>query len=659
MRCTMTKLYSYIVLFILCACVSNAGAVMVLSQQSGTYDLVSYSEYSLDDTKKSDDTFPQKTIETLQFSPIQRAKIDFGFRRQPIWIKTEIVNDSDTKQSWVLNLNTRFMNGLNVYIDRGGRIELLLKNGESSSFDARPLPQVKLALPVELAGREAVILYIRYWSRGTTALPAVIQTKETYATVLHEESLKYMGFYSIVGLLIVFALFQFLFVNNKLQIIYILYVGSVSLYVLHMDGLSFKYLWPDFPEWNAFSSLPLGLLMTVLGMHFSRVFLDTRNNLPRLDMFLRLVFPIAFFLLVYGAFFDSELSRKLSMILNLYVVFSGLFSGILSLAGGMKSARFYVIGWVSLCFASAWTNISHFLPFSLPVATSFDMIRLGIVADALMFQLALSDQANEVAVQRDTLVRSEKAALKKQQVAERSVYKAEQELLEAMAFAKQKTRELETTSHDLKQPLASMRLALAQMKNQKEMNSTVVGRFEKSVDFLEFLAEHPGEAPSDLTTINSESLWGNPVVFPANKIISSIDAMFREEAEEKELQFRCKPSRLSICGIPNDILRIVSNLVSNSIRYTDKGKILVGCKRRGDCLTIVVADTGPGISPAEQSTILEYGKRGKMHTIDGQGDGLGLSIAYQLADKNGYYIQIKSQPGSGTVVTVEVPLELS
>ncbi|MBV1914423.1 MAG: sensor histidine kinase [Pseudomonadales bacterium] len=647
----MIKIHTGILLLFLYALIPDANAMMELSPKADEYDFAAFSEYSFDETE---------VIDQLRFLPLQKTKIDFGIQKKVIWLKTEIVNHSDRQNVWLLNLNTRFMNGMTVTIDRNGQLEELLRNGEETAFKHRPINQPKLALSLELPPGKTVTLYIRYWSRGTTALPVLLQTPERYAETTHRESIKYTGFYSVVGLLLIFALFQFIFVNNRLQISYILYVGSAALYVFHMDGLSFKYLWPDLPGWNAFSSLPLGLIMTALGIQFSRVFLEMKHNLPKLDRLCRLIFPLVFCILAYGIFFDSVQSKKLALNLNLIVVILGVSAGVISYYQGVKSARFYVVGWVLICLASAWTNIAHLLPWSLPVASSFDMIRLGIVADALMFQLALADKASEAAEQRNLLIRSEKKALKKQQIAERSVYKAEQELLEAMAIATQKSRELETTSHDLKQPLASMRLALSQMKNQKEMDGTVVGRFEKSVDFLEFLIRNSGQTYSEPKSSHAEfgpdSAQRRPAEFPANKIISSIEAMFKEEAEMKNLQFRCRPSSLSIVGVPNDILRIISNLVSNAIRYTKRGKIFVGCKRRGRYLAIIVADTGTGISEQEKTSIFEYGKRGSMHEMDGTGDGIGLPIAYQLAEKNGYRIRLDSRPGSGSLFSLEVPL---
>ena len=666
----INKTCSAVLFLLLCAVVSTANAAMELSPETTEYDFALFSEYSFSDTEQ---------IDQITFQPLKKTKIDFGIQKQVIWLKTEIVNHSDRNDTWVLNLNTRFMNGMKVIIDRDGQRTELLNNGENTPYSNRPLDHAKLAVSIDITQGETVTIYIRYWSRGTTALPVSLQTPGRYAEVIYKDSIKYSSFYSVVILLLVFALFQFMFVNNRLQISYILYVGSTALYVLHMDGLSFKYLWPDLPAWNAFSSLPLGLIMSVLGIQFSRVFLETKKNLPALDILCRLIFPLALLVLTYGFFFDSVQSKKLAMNLNLIVVFLGVSAGIISYYQGVKSARFYVAGWVLLCVASVWTNITHLLPWSLPVASSFDMIRLGIVADALMFQLALADKASDAAEQRNQLIQSEKSAIKKQQIAEHSVYKAEQELLEAMTVATQKSRELETTNHDLKQPLASMRLALSQMKKQNEVDTAVVGRFEKSIDFLEYLAQNSGHdsahrnSPKNVALGNSslendsdlknnheafiaDSSQRRPVEFPVEKIIDSIDAMFREEAEGKNLNFRCRSSKATIVGVPNDILRIISNLVSNAIRYTEHGTILIGCKRRGETLAILVIDNGIGISVEEQAVIFEYGKRGAKHELDGIGDGLGLSIAYQLAEKNGYRIQLESEIEVGSQFSLIVPL---
>ena len=99
------------------------------------------------------------------------------------------------------------------------------------------------------------------------------------------------------------------------------------------------------------------------------------------------------------------------------------------------------------------------------------------------------------------------------------------------------------------------------------------------------------------------------------------------------------------------------NLLSNAVKYTTEGKLLLGCRRRGDKLRIEVWDTGPGIPELELQAIFE-----EFHQLDNparersKGLGLGLAIVQRLADLLGHKIDVRSRLGAGSVFTIEVPL---
>jgi len=102
---------------------------------------------------------------------------------------------------------------------------------------------------------------------------------------------------------------------------------------------------------------------------------------------------------------------------------------------------------------------------------------------------------------------------------------------------------------------------------------------------------------------------------------------------------------------------MLRNLIANATRYTERGKIIVGCRRKGDKLRVTVSDTGPGIPAIEQKAVfndyyqLEAGKR---HSDEGL--GLGLAIVRQLSELLSVPITVHSTPGQGTVFALDLPL---
>lgn len=141
---------------------------------------------------------------------------------------------------------------------------------------------------------------------------------------------------------------------------------------------------------------------------------------------------------------------------------------------------------------------------------------------------------------------------------------------------------------------------------------------------------------------------------PVDLLLRNVELMFREEAETKGLEFRVRGTDTAVTVDAMAAMRIVSNLVANAVRYTQRGKILVGCRRRGDRIAIVVADTGPGMDGNELARMFREGERCSS-AADTEGSGLGLGIVQRLAAECGFPLRVASIPGRGSSFSVELP----
>jgi CheY-like chemotaxis protein len=131
---------------------------------------------------------------------------------------------------------------------------------------------------------------------------------------------------------------------------------------------------------------------------------------------------------------------------------------------------------------------------------------------------------------------------------------------------------------------------------------------------------------------------------------------FESQAAGKGLILRVVHSDATIRSDEMLLGRIVQNLLSNAIRYTDQGKILLGCRRRGTHLRIEVWDTGPGIPEQQQAMIFEdYYQLGNPARDRRKGLGLGLAIVHRTVRLLGHRIEVRSRAGKGSMFAVEIP----
>jgi len=218
-----------------------------------------------------------------------------------------------------------------------------------------------------------------------------------------------------------------------------------------------------------------------------------------------------------------------------------------------------------------------------------------------------------------------------------------------------KSRFLAAASHDLRQPLQTLALL------QGLLAKTVEGeRLEKLVTRLdEALKAMSGMLNTllDINQIEAGTVKAELVNFSIADLLNRLRNEFSYHAQAQGLSLSVVSSDVVIRSDPQLLEQILRNLLSNALKYTKQGKVLVGCRRDGDQLTIEIWDTGIGIPPEELQAIFE-----EYHQLDNashdpiRGLGLGLSIVQRLGHLLGHRLHVRSHPGKGSVFTVQVQI---
>ncbi|MBL4801493.1 MAG: PAS-domain containing protein [Emcibacter sp.] len=237
----------------------------------------------------------------------------------------------------------------------------------------------------------------------------------------------------------------------------------------------------------------------------------------------------------------------------------------------------------------------------------------------------------------------------------------EEELREAKQLAEDatqsKTRFLAAASHDLLQPLNAARLFAAVLEedlaDQDQETYDVVRNISQSLKSSERLLN----ALLDISKLDAGGTISEIVDFPIQSLFNALNVEFSAIAKESGLEFRQVPCSAVISSDKGLLHSVLQNLVSNALRYTEKGRVLMGTRLQGKHLVIEVWDTGSGIEEDKYEEIFQEFKRlNNGYTGNDKGLGLGLAITERIIKILDHTISVNSIMGKGSVFRVTVPL---
>ncbi|WP_075214951.1 hybrid sensor histidine kinase/response regulator [Mongoliimonas terrestris] len=232
---------------------------------------------------------------------------------------------------------------------------------------------------------------------------------------------------------------------------------------------------------------------------------------------------------------------------------------------------------------------------------------------------------------------------------------------EALALAKSaadeanlgKTRFLAAASHDILQPLNAARLYTTTLVERAAPLplSSLASNIDASLESVEEILG----AVLDISRLDTGALKPEITLFRIDEILKPLAREFEPLARDKGLDLRVVASSATVRSDRRLLRRVLQNLISNAIKYTEHGRVLVGCRRRDGRLVVTVRDTGIGIPLSQQQVIFE-----EFHRLDAgarvaRGLGLGLSIVERIARVLGHEVTVTSAAGAGACFTVDLP----
>jgi len=223
-----------------------------------------------------------------------------------------------------------------------------------------------------------------------------------------------------------------------------------------------------------------------------------------------------------------------------------------------------------------------------------------------------------------------------------------------------KTRFLAAASHDVLQPLNAAHLsvsALAEVQTSEE-GKKLVRQVERSLETMEDLLR----TLLDISKLDAGVVEPEIVDVSLEALFSSLRSDFLPEAQKKGLSLKFRAVSVVVRSDRTLLRRILQNILSNALRYTRAGGVLVGTRHRGDIIRIDVADTGCGIPDDQREAVFEEFHRGRATHLDAGlagGLGLGLAIVRRMAAALGHPVTFSSKVGRGTIFHIDVPVGMA
>lgn len=588
-----------------------------------------------------------------------------------------LTNAGDKTGIWRIDFEQVFGGDVQFDALRAGQLETVLANRLNARLSERIGAGRWLAsLPISIASGESVELRVLLGSASEMVdADPVLRPETDYLMITAERAHGLGGFFGASSLLLIFFIFFARLLQSTPARRYTFYFAATVLAVASADGYGLYVL----PGMTALGSGALDLLLeiaqVVFHLSFVTAFLKAAIPDRRLTRFLPLITLGIGFLLVLaaglsfalggldGALAYHDLGYELDPLLE------GDSLGVPLVLGALATLL-----WIMVLVSAATLLLQSRSDGALLFALGAGILVLGLLLvsfgedllpglgddhfalpyifliDAVLFAAAIVRQTFGLRDQRDAAIRQELAATQEKMRLADTLLDARRDTARARALAEQRRTQMALTGHDLRQPLTSLRMALAEAR---EVNPSLGETLSSSLDYLTAVLEGTRSSAAETSEgFEPEASPTEPEDVPLQIVLSNVGRMFADEAAAKGLQLEIHPTNEVVLAQPVGLIRMVSNLVSNAIKYTSVGRVSIAVRPSGSLASIEVQDTGPGLSPEEAASIRQANTRGA--TSDGvDGDGIGLSSVEALARKSGLTLRIDSTPGKGSCFAID------
>ena len=584
--------------------------------------------------------------------PLRTPHANLGQRDDTVWLRASIALSKDAPVDWWLSIDFIFLDEIDLYVVENGRIVQNLSVRERQAFAQRSFafhqPVFQLALK---SGRHyELVLRIRKYSPNAMLVP--VSLKRTASLIQDEASTQFWRTIMLgVGACIVtYALFTAALKRDPLCLWFALFAACSTVYASAYYGFLNVHVWPNSNVHHAdIIARYCMLLRSISCFLFVDRVLDLRKRSPRISWLLKLL--TAFFTLLTSLLVTDLISRN-----PVALAFSliGTIPLLLLVPFVLRRARDgdplwdWAIAGVT-CYA---------VGMAVGAALHYGFLRWSRWTESVEHIGALLNMTAWLVVISIRTHRRQRAAevtaVRERQVVARLALDLKRQKEIAEEASRAKSRFLAAASHDLRQPVHAMGLFIGALRNvpMNREGQRLIKQIEMSADAIDRLFA----ALLDISKLDAGVVSICRQAFPINSVLARVCDDYSGEATAKGVTLSHVRCRAIVDSDPALVERIARNLVSNAVRYTDAGRIVVGCRRRRSSVAIQVWDTGRGIPLDQQELVFqEYYQVDNPERDREKGLGLGLAIVRRVADLLECDLRMRSEPGRGSCFEIALP----
>lgn len=447
------------------------------------------------------------TTNSLSFAQISSSAYSGRFRQNAsyqnkdfqtdasYWIKFPIRHSKKTEKLWLLEFYDQTIDHIEAYVPQEDGSYKKIALGDSQPFTNRMFMHKNFEIMLKMNSDTVLNYYFRISSHGFADIRIAFRSANRFIYYALNEYFLFGTFYGMILIITLYNFLVFLAIREIKSIYYIMYILSVAAYALSYDGIGFQYLWPDHPEWNNYAGGITLFSLIVWGLIFTRRFLSTKANSPKLDKLLRLMIIGRSALFVIEFFFYPELLPYRNIeIIPLSLIF---YTGISAWRRGYRPARFFVIAYGILFSGFFIRTLVYFnvLPFTTALHYS---LHFSFVLEMLFLTFALGDR---IRILKDMRDRAMNRIIEQHEVNMQLKDKVNKELEEKVQqrtlALNGKNAELEETNHKLEVQSNEINqinsiLDLDNWKLKNSLKEVLSERLlEKTMDYRQFQTLYP------------------------------------------------------------------------------------------------------------------------------------------------------------------------